>query len=71
MKKQKNQGGYFDIISKKNTLLELQQEMSKEIFWNNREKAEAIIDEFKNLKREVDNIEKLSDDVKYYFELLL
>ena len=70
MKKQKNQGGYFDIISKKNTLLELQQEMSKEIFWNNREKAEAIIDEFKNLKREVDNIEKLSDDVKYYFELL-
>lgn len=44
--------------------------MSKETFWNDREKAETIIEEFKNLKKIVDSIETLTNDVNYYIELI-
>ena len=44
--------------------------MSNENFWSNREKAESIIEEFKNLKKEVDSLEQLKEDISYYLELI-
>ena len=44
--------------------------MLNENFWNDRIKAESLIDQFKNLKKEVDSIENLNNDIDYYLELI-
>ena len=62
-------GGHFDILSKKERIKELESISIKPDFWDDREKAEKIIDETNSLKEIVNLVEGLINDVSSDLEL--
>ena len=63
-------GGYFDLSSKKEQILELQTKSEDSNFWNNREEAEDLIRELNDLKGQVNRVEKVEDKIKANLEVL-
>jgi len=49
-------GGHFDIDEKKKQISELEKEVLKEDFWDDKKKAENVIDELNNLKQIVESL---------------
>lgn len=56
-------GGLFDVDAKRKKILSLEQEMIKETFWNDKNRAEEIIDELNSLKQITDSIEEAKDKI--------
>lgn len=63
-------GGLFDLAAKKEEILTLEQEQTKENFWNDIENANNINQKLSNLKKEVTLYETLQKDVNDTFSLL-
>ena len=63
-------GGHFDIDSQKEKIKSLEQETSKENFWNDREQAEKIIKELNETKETVNSIENLIKKINDNLELI-
>ena len=63
-------GGHFDIDSQKEKIKSLEQEISKENFWNDREQAEKIIKELNETKENVNSIENLIKKINDNLELI-
>ena len=63
-------GGLFDIEGKKNKLLTLEQEMSKEHFWDNQNYANKVCQEVSDIKKEVKLHEDLLTEVNDLLELV-
>ena len=65
-------GGFFDVASVQKRLSELDSLMTQESFWNNREKAQAQIDEANSLRKKIDPLfkaEKQLEDFRVMIEL--
>ena len=63
-------GGHFDIENQKEKIKSLEQETSKENFWNDREQAEKIIKELNETKETVNSIENLIKKINDNLELI-
>ena len=63
-------GGHFDIENQKEKINSLEQETSKENFWNDREQAEKIIKELNETKETVNSIENLIKKINDNLELI-
>ena len=63
-------GGHFDIENQKEKINSLEQEISKENFWNDREQAEKIIKELNETKETVNSIENLIKKINDNLELI-
>ena len=66
-----NCGGHFDIETKKENIVRLEQMMLKDDFWNDKKKAEMIIDELNGLKQIVESISSVQEKLKNNLEVLL
>lgn len=56
-------GGYFDVEQKKQRILELEEEMGHDDFWNDHLKASQAAKESAGLKEEVDKLERMEKEV--------
>ena len=65
-----NYGGLFDPDIKKERLEELEKEMNKPDFWDDKRNSEKTISEFNELKRQIDSCEKLKNSIKSNIELI-
>jgi peptide chain release factor 2 len=63
-------GGHFDIEAKKYEISKLEKEMLKDDFWNDKKKAESIIDELNGLKQIVDALIITKGKIEGNLELL-
>ena len=64
-------GGYFDIQNKKNRIVELENKMIENGFWDDQEKSSLVISELNNLKniiKDIDDIYKRVTDVNEMFD---
>jgi peptide chain release factor 2 len=65
-------GGFFDVPATQKCLGELNSLMAADNFWNNREKAQALIDEANSLRNKIEPLlqaEKQLDDFRVMLEL--
>lgn len=65
-----NYGGLFDPEAKKSRLAELEQEMNKPNFWDNRQASEKIIGEINEIKRNLSGVEELKKQITEDLEIL-
>ena len=63
-------GGLFDLDAKKEEILTLEQEQTKENFWNDIENANSVNQKLSNLKKEITLYETLQKDVNDTLALL-
>ncbi len=63
-------GGLFDLNAKKEEILTLEGEQTKENFWNDIENANSVNQKLSNLKKEITLYETLQKDVNDTFDLL-
>jgi peptide chain release factor 2 len=71
-KKSPTCGGFFDVPGAQKRLAELDTLMTQEGFWNNREKAQALIDEANALRKQTEPVlkaERQTEDFKTMLEL--
>lgn len=66
----KKPGGLFDIDQKRQTLINLEKEMSEENFWDNQAKANKVCQEVSNLKKEISEYDSLIEEISDLTELL-
>ena len=64
-----NQGGYFDPLTKKELIKELEQMMLETNFWDNKRHSETVISELNNLKNSVGNLENLQSEINLSLEM--
>src|SRR6266404_3071918 len=65
-------GGFFDVARLGKRLGELDAEMGRETFWNNRDQAQKLIDEAGSLRKKIDPLlaaEKQLEDFRVMIEL--
>src|SRR5580700_9384036 len=65
-------GGFFDVPGAQKRLAELDTLMTQEGFWNNREKAQGLIDEANSLRKQTEPVlkaERQAEDFKVMLEL--
>ena len=65
-------GGFFDVAKVQKRLGELDAEMAKDNFWNNREQAQKLIDEAGSLRRKIEPLlaaERQLEDFRVMVEL--
>jgi peptide chain release factor 2 len=65
-------GGFFDVPATQKRLGELNSLMAADNFWNNREKAQGLIDEANSLRNKIEPLlqaEKQLDDFRVMLEL--
>ncbi len=65
-------GGFFDVPNVQKRLTEIDAEMTRETFWNNREQAQKLIDEAATQRRRIDPVllaEKQLADLRVMVEL--
>ena len=65
-------GGFFDVAKVQKRLGELDAEMARETFWNNRELAQKLIDEAGSLRKKIDPLlaaERQLEDFRVMTEL--
>lgn len=65
-----NYGGHFDIDSKKKDLSELEAKTKEATFWDDRKKAEEVIEQINCQKNLVESVENLQNEIKDNLELL-
>ena len=63
-------GGLFDLNAKKEEIISLEEEQTKENFWNDIENANSVNQKLSNLKKEITLYETLQKDVNDTLELL-
>ena len=63
-------GGIFDLEEKKNRIKELEEEQTKENFWQNVDKANEVNKELSNLKKELNLYSDLNKQINEGLELL-
>lgn len=64
-------GGIFDLDAKRKRISELNEEASKENFWNDNEKAQAVLKERAGIENVVDSFTALEKELIDFEELLL
>ncbi|MDD3305160.1 MAG: peptide chain release factor 2 [Bacilli bacterium] len=69
-KRLKNYGGFFDVNEKKEKIEKFNVEMNDSNFWIDKENAEKIIEESNNLKKSVEQITKLRQNIDDNLEML-
>ena len=65
-------GGFFDVSSCQRRQAEIDAEMARDTFWNNREQAQKLIDEANGIRRNLDPLlqaERQLDDFRVMIEL--
>ena len=65
-------GGFFDVPRLQKRLGELDAEMARDNFWNNREQAQRLIDEAGSLRKRIEPLlaaEKQLEDHRFLVEL--
>ena len=62
-------GGHFDVDSKKRRIEELEQETAASLFWNDRERANSIINEIQGLKSIVNKITSVLENINTNLEM--
>lgn len=65
-----NYGGFFDVDKKNIRIAKLTEEMNNPQFWDDKEKAERIIEEINELKKKVDKISNLRAKIGDNLELI-
>jgi len=60
---------FLNLEKKKQRIRHLEKEQQSPDFWNNPEEAQKKSQELSHLKREIEEIEKIKDDLKYLSEL--
>ncbi|MBP3841461.1 MAG: peptide chain release factor 2 [Bacilli bacterium] len=70
MKKQKIYGGHFDIPSKKEEIILLNQKVNSSNFWENQKSAEQTLKELNSIKSIVEPLDNLKSNVETSLELL-
>ncbi|HHT38011.1 MAG TPA: peptide chain release factor 2 [Mollicutes bacterium] len=68
--KLKKYGGFFDLTEKEEKIKELTIQMNNPDFWNDKEKAEKIIEECNNLKTIVGNVSTLKKTINDNIEMI-
>ena len=63
-------GGIFDLEEKKNRIKELEEEQTKEDFWQNIDRANEVNKELSNLKKELNLYSDLNKQINEGLELL-
>ena len=63
-------GGIFDLEEKKNRIKELEEEQTKENFWQNVDRANEVNKELSNLKKELNLYSDLNKQINEGLELL-
>ena len=63
-------GGFFDADSKQKKLDELDVQMKKSDFWNDRVLAEKVISEYNSIKETLDKTKKLKEEIEFIVENL-
>ena len=63
-------GGHFDADKKKDEIKKLEEESNKSDFWNNRDTANEVIDKINNLKKIIDPLEELQDEITSNLEMI-
>ena len=63
-------GGHFDADKKKDEIKKLEEESNKSDFWNNRDTANEVIDKINNLKKVIDPLEELQDEITSNLEMI-
>ncbi len=63
-------GGHFDPEGKQKKLDELDKLMKEPSFWDDRRKAESIINEFNTIKSTLDKAKTLKEDIEFHCENL-
>ena len=65
-------GGFFDVAALQNRLAEINALMATDNFWNNREKAQGLMEEASSLRAKIEPLaktEKQLDDFRVMLEL--
>jgi len=62
-------GGHFDVDNKKRRIEELEQETAASLFWNDRERANSIINEIQGLKSIVNKITSVLENINTNLEM--
>ncbi|MDD4188378.1 MAG: peptide chain release factor 2 [Bacilli bacterium] len=70
MKKKNQLGGHFDLPAKKEKIKELEKQLEDPTIWNNPSLGNKINSQFINLKKEVENYNKISNELTQFLELL-
>ena len=63
-------GGLFDVDSKKEEILSLENEMNSSDFWNDKDHADEVISKLNDLKNKVNGIISLKEDVSSSLEMI-
>ena len=63
-------GGHFDADKKKDEIKKLEEESNKSDFWNNRDTANEIIEKINNLKKIIEPLEELKEEITSNLEML-
>ena len=61
-------GGHFDLDSKEKSIDDLEKETHQNDFWQDKERAQNIINEINILKETVTNIKKVKEEIAEYLE---
>ena len=61
-------GGHFDAETKQNKLTQLDKEMKKPNFWDDRVSAEKIIEEYNSIKQTLDKTKKVKEEIEFISE---
>ena len=65
-----NYGGRFDIPKQEEELKQLEQEMLKPNFWDNKEQADEVVKQISNIKNIINQIIPLKEEINNNLELL-
>ena len=63
-------GGHFDPEKKQAKLKELDEKIKESDFWNDRRKAEEIINEFNSIKSTLDLTQNIKEEIEFHLENL-
>lgn len=63
-------GGHFDPEKKQAKLKELDEKIKQPDFWNDRRKAEEIINEFNSIKSTLEQIKNVKEEIEFHLENL-
>lgn len=63
-------GGLFDVENKEQRIDELNHELENPNLWDDKEKAESVIEENNNLKKQITSINRLKEDIDGNLELI-
>lgn len=63
-------GGHFDVDGKRAAVIELEKEMNAASFWNDKKKADNVIEQVSELRKKVDGITNLDKNIREDLDML-